>query len=477
MRKTPPYRYSILLLLLLGLLLCPACSPRQIQQDPGIIDQQVYQPETVYIGAILPLSGEDKALAEDWQAAMEVAVEIINESHDIDWDLAKSQGIPLYGNAQVELVYGDCESNEMRTSAVADQILEMGVVSMVGAGRSEYTAVVGKRCRVADIPLLAGSSNSSALTDGVTYTFGQWFNRIAPDPTMESSLFFSYIKHLNQTQNANIKTIAVVYQNTVHSLRTLDIFYEQAEEAGLEVLASVSYDPKPESVTLETSKVVTAAPDAVAHIGGDQELALFLQGYVAAQYVPKVMLCYFGSYENQALAEAVAELGVNYVAGLSITPEREPADGGAEEDSNSIQVTLPTTIGNNSNSSGSLNGGGNLSSGNNPSNEVTHQELEKTEYNQIFAYIDRLYQAKTGKPMSDEALLEFASVIVTAQAIGKCGTTDPAVLQTTLKENVFEAPYLQGGSIDFDELGQNTVMNGYLTTITQDGRYVQIFKQ
>ena len=449
-------------LLTAAMLCCTGCGAPEIHQDQELIDLQVYQRETVYIGAVLPLSGADRSFGEDCRAAMEIAVDLINNSHDIEWDLARSQGISGYGNALVELVFEDCESSSLSTADAADQALDLGVVAMVGAGRSDYTAEVGRRCRLADTALVSGAANSPALTDGVTYTFSQWFNRIAPDPAMESELFFAYIKHLNQTQNANIHTIAVAYQNTVHSLRALDVFYQQAEAAGLEVVASVEYEENPTDVTIETSRIVTAAPDAVSHIGGQAELALFLRGYVAAQYSPKVMLCYFGGYENQELVDAVQELGVGYVVGLSITPERKPSSRQEEEAAMESGGTVTLTPNNTGETETPVT--------------ITPLTKEDEDYNEIFAYINQLYEEKTGKSMTDEALLEFSSVIVLAQAIGQTGTTDRVKLQTTLKERVFDAPYLESGSIDFNELGQNTVMCGYLTTIDEDGRFVQIFK-
>ena len=469
---------ALLPIFMLCLLLClSGCGARQFHQDQELIDLQVYQPEKVYIGAILPQSGEDQQLGKNWQAAMEVAADIINNSHDIDWDVARSTGIANYGNAQVELVFGDCESNDMRTSGVADKILNLGVVAMVGAGRSEYTAMVGSRCRTADVALVSGCANSPALTDGETYTFGQWFNRISPNPEMESDLFFAYIKHLNQTQNANIKTLGVAYQNTVHSLRTLDVFYEKAAEAGLEILVSVGYNAMPENVTVETSRIVTAAPDVVVHIGEEGDAAMFLDGYVAAQYKPKLMLCYFGGYEDEALVEAVTRLGVNYVVGFSVSPELAPKNAPADEDSSSEPLS-----GNNakSNSGSKTTVPGNsftLNASQDEENTVSVQPVEVEGYNEIFPYIDNLYYQRTGQHMNGEALLEFSSVVVLAQAIGKCGSADRQLLQSVLKDNVFEAPYFFSGSVDFDELGQNIVMNGYLSTIDAEGRMVQVFKQ
>ena len=72
--------------------------------------------------------------------------------------------------------------------------------------------------------------------------------------------------------------------------------------------------------------------------------------------------------------------------------------------------------------------------------------------------------------MDTYAYLEFAAIIVAAQAVEAAGTTEPAALNTALKETVFTAPYLFSGSIDFDEQGQNIIEPGYIATI-KEGRY------
>ena len=76
--------------------------------------------------------------------------------------------------------------------------------------------------------------------------------------------------------------------------------------------------------------------------------------------------------------------------------------------------------------------------------------------------------------MDTSAYLEFASIIVAAQAVDAAGTTDPETLNTVLKETSFAAPYLFSGTIDFDEQGQNSISSGYIATI-YGGRYQWVF--
>ena len=71
--------------------------------------------------------------------------------------------------------------------------------------------------------------------------------------------------------------------------------------------------------------------------------------------------------------------------------------------------------------------------------------------------------------MDNEALYEFAAVMLIAQAAAEAGSTDPELLATALREGDFDAPYLAAGHISFSELGQNQVSAGFLANLTAEG--------
>ncbi|MBO7667120.1 MAG: hypothetical protein J6T26_01535, partial [Firmicutes bacterium] len=75
----------------------------------------------------------------------------------------------------------------------------------------------------------------------------------------------------------------------------------------------------------------------------------------------------------------------------------------------------------------------------------------------------------TGRDMDNEALYDFAAVMLIAQAAAQAGSTDPELLATALREGDFDAPYLAAGHISFSDLGQNEVSAGFLTNLTEDG--------
>lgn len=102
----------ISMLLILGLIFTlSACSNEATDSPDGTGIGQVTEIETIYIGALFPSSGAQAELIADLQAAMLVAADIINNSHDIEWDLAQNAGLANYGHAKVEIVFADCRSH------------------------------------------------------------------------------------------------------------------------------------------------------------------------------------------------------------------------------------------------------------------------------------------------------------------------------------------------------------------------------
>ena len=98
--------------------------------------------ETVRIGAIYPLSGNAASAGESAKAALEVAVDIINNAHPElgELTLAKGAGLPGLNGAKVEVVFAD---NQGTPAAGQNQALrlitEEKVVALVGAYQSGIT--------------------------------------------------------------------------------------------------------------------------------------------------------------------------------------------------------------------------------------------------------------------------------------------------------------------------------------------------
>ena len=389
----------------------PAADEETAPEESGEVSGDAIQ-----IGAVLPLTGS--STGEYLKAAMEVAEDIINNSHDLDWDLAKNEGI--LGGQPIELVFADHQASADLATTEAAKLLDQGVVAITGAYNSGCSASVATQALEYGIPMVCGSSSSASLTDGSTYAFKSIFNRVAANDEQESQEFFAYLQYLNDTYDAGIKKVAIAWINNSYGIHANEMFEKYAAEYGFEEVASVSYESTATSFDTEAAQIKESGADAVFQASYIGDLTLFAQAYSSLEYNPVAIVCYCGGFQDASFANVATDLGVDtYAGGQACTAQ--------------LSDKLP-----------------------------------------IFAYINDLYKAKTGQDIDGPALEEFASVIIAAQAIDAAGSTDAAAVNEALKANEFEAPYLITQKVHFDENGQNDIMPAVVTQLIA-GKYEVVY--
>ena len=72
--------------------------------------------DAVRVGVIYPLTGPVAQPGKDVLAAVKVAQDIVNNSHDLDLPLAATEGLPNLGGAKIELVVADHQAS-LRSAA------------------------------------------------------------------------------------------------------------------------------------------------------------------------------------------------------------------------------------------------------------------------------------------------------------------------------------------------------------------------
>lgn len=411
-----------LLVLVLALMLVfamAACG----NEPAGTTDEGTVPEETpaatgdaIEIGAVLPLTGS--STGEYLKAAMEVAQDIINNSHDLDWDLAKNEGV--LGGQPIELVFADHQASADLATTEAAKLLDQGVVAITGAYNSGCSASVATQALEYGVPMVCGSSSSASLTDGSTYAFSSVFNRVAANDEQESQEFFAYLKYLNDNYNAGIEKVAIAWINNSYGIHANEMFQKYAAEYGFQEVASVSYEASSTSFDTEAAQIKESGADAVFQASYIGDLTLFAQAYSSLEYNPVAIICYCGGFQDASFANVATGLGVDaYAGGQACTAQ--------------LSDKLP-----------------------------------------IFSYINELYKAKTGQDIDGPALEEFASVIIAAQAIEAAGSTDPSAVNAALKSNDFEAPYLITQKVHFDANGQNDVMPAVVTQLIA-GKYEVVY--
>ena len=123
--------------------------------------------QTVKIGAIYPLSGNAASTGVHTKAALETALEIINNGNPAlgNLPLTKNAGLKGLGGAKVEVVWADNQgSPAVGQNQALRLITEEKVVALSGAYQSGITVTASAIAEKYGIPYLSGESVAANLT-------------------------------------------------------------------------------------------------------------------------------------------------------------------------------------------------------------------------------------------------------------------------------------------------------------------------
>ena len=129
-------------------------------------------PKEVLIGVLYPLTGSVAQAGADVLAAVETAVDIVNNKHDLNLPLARTEGLPNLGGAKIRLIVADHQGKPEIGRGEAERLItNEGVVALYGAYHSSVTAAASNVAERMRIPYVTGESSSPKL-----HTRGfEWF--------------------------------------------------------------------------------------------------------------------------------------------------------------------------------------------------------------------------------------------------------------------------------------------------------------
>ncbi len=101
--------------------------------------------EVIKIGAVYPLTGDVASTGQECKSGVEMALEIINGTYDIDIPYAKTAGIPSLGGAKLAAVFSDSQGSPQTGMSAAEYLISNnGIVAMVGSYQSSVTKTVSQ---------------------------------------------------------------------------------------------------------------------------------------------------------------------------------------------------------------------------------------------------------------------------------------------------------------------------------------------
>ncbi|MEJ2034424.1 MAG: ABC transporter substrate-binding protein [Deltaproteobacteria bacterium] len=217
--------------------------------------------EVIRIGAVYPLSGPQGPAGEEVKQGIALAADIINNRYpQLNLPLAKSRGLPAFGNVLVQVMYADDQGTEAGVRRKTRELLSgFRVVALIGAYQSSLTKIASEMAEEAGVPFLTATSTDPALTERGF----QWFFRTTPTDTTFADDAFRFMAELNDERQASLHRLAVIHEGSDFGTGFMDLVTTLAPQCGMEVVAEVDTQQEADSVSAAVDRIRAAQPEAV----------------------------------------------------------------------------------------------------------------------------------------------------------------------------------------------------------------------
>ena len=353
----------------------------------------------IVIGSIHPLTG---SMAYEGQAlvnAQQIAVDKINEQGGI------------HGKKLV-LKTADSLGTSAGSASAAQKLINSGAVALTGTYTSSSAQIVSRMAEKNKVPFVVTvASIDTLLTNGYQYSF-----RIQPSVTVFSENFLEYFQ---QIRTDEMKTVALIYENSNYGTGIADYIREHIDETGLELVGAISYSASTSTLSAEVTKLAALEPDVLIPIG---------------------------YYSDQSmLMKEILERGVTFDTIIGVA-------NGAFSDAKFTQ-----TYGNR------VDGIYDINYRYNPNAQATQELLSE-------------YQERYGEEIPVCAIYGYESIMLLADALMRVEEITPEALRQALAESEYTEHVLPQGAVIFDETGENINAAGVLIQI-QDGKQKIVYPE
>src|SRR3954471_15381466 len=377
------------------------------------------QQKTVKIGAIYPLSGNAASAGVHAKAAIETAVEIINNAHPElgNLPLAKDAGLAGLGGAKVEVVFADNQgSPAVGQNQALRLITEEKVVALSGAYQSGITLTASAIAEKYGIPFVNGESVAANLTERGF----KWFFRTTPVASDFARIYLDFLKDM-KASGQKVDTIALVHENTEYGTSVANVITSMFKENGLAIAQDIAYSANTTDVQSQVLQLKDKKPDVVIMISYTSDAILYAKTFQALDYKPPMMIADNAGFSDPSTLKAV---------GKSI-------QGILNRSSFAIGVAgTPTYL------------------------------------------INEIYKKKSGGyDLDDTVARQMQGFFVLIDAIDRAGSTDPAKIQAALKATDLKPDQLIMGykGVKFDDKGQNILAAGLVIQLQDGENYVPVW--
>jgi branched-chain amino acid transport system substrate-binding protein len=374
--------------------------------------------QTVKIGAVFPLSGNAASAGVHAKAALEVAMDIVNNAHPElgNFPLAKDAGLAGLGGAKVDVVFADNQGSPATgQNQTLRLITEEKVVALTGAYQSGITLTASAIAEKYGIPFVNGESVAANLTERGF----KWFFRVTPVASDFAKIYADFLKDM-KAAGAKTDSVALVHDNTEYGTSVSSVITSVFKDNGQAAPLDIAYAVNATDVQSQVLQLKEKKPDVVIMIAYTSDAILYAKTMQALDYKPPMMIADDSGYSDPSFIKSVGKIsqGVFNRSSWSLGPKGSPT-----------------------------------------------------------AVIAEMYKKKSGDEMDDTAARQMQGFFVLCEAINRAGSTDPAKIQAALKATDLKPDQLMIGykGVKFDDKGQNVLAAGVIIQLQDGENYVAVW--
>lgn len=357
----------------------------------------------IKIGALFPLSGSVASSGIDALHGVELAADVLNGKYPkID--------LPKLTVGRVVIDSSDTQGDAQVGGSDVDRLVNSDkVVALTGAFQSAVTVTASQRAERLGIPMVNGSSSSTALTERGF----QWFWRVGPSDRTFADTYFKWLKSIEKEHP--VRHMVVINENDQFGNDGAKVIQELAPQYGITIADDVVYPFNATDLTSQVQKMRQDNPDAVFVFAFINDLTLMLKTMAQLGYTPPVILGFGAGFVDPKF---VPNLGTKTDAAISRAA----------------------------------------------------WSLEIGQKNATAKAIADAFRLKYGQDMTENSARDFEAMMTLGGAIESAGSTDPIKIQAALKKTNITRTIMPWKGIRFDSKGQNELASGVIQQLTA-GQY------
>jgi branched-chain amino acid transport system substrate-binding protein len=204
----------------------------------------------IKVGSLHPLSGDVAKMGLGVAQGFKLGVDEINAAG----------GIKSMGGAKIQIVEGDTQGKPEPAMSETERLITNENVSViVGTFQSSTVTPTSQIAERNKVPYLVDIAISDKITDrGFKYLF-----RICPKADFYAKDHINFLKDMKTLVGLDVKKVALLYEDSDYGQSTSTGWKKYAAEAGMQIVADVSYPAGAADLTTQVSKIKDANPDSV----------------------------------------------------------------------------------------------------------------------------------------------------------------------------------------------------------------------